>query len=272
MPTVIRPISLKASRRLNVLSRLPQKSGRSQKPIPQRIATKIIAAASRRANSRASSEPSISRPDARVPVVRTDSMATGSTRAGGGGWPFRRANARAKTRRRMIHGSIRTAAIRMMPRKAGTAPGGSCAIACTSILAPATSITRVIGTPSRSTLSISTIRMAPRQAPAMRPRPPRMLAPPMITAAMTISSLPWPYWLCTPLSWAMFMRPARVAHRQQIAADRIGLVAPARAREHEAADDRDDGEHEDLVVEAETVRDAEREERILLLGGETDVH
>ncbi len=64
---------------------------------------------------------------------------------------------------------------------------------------------------------------------------------------------------------------AGIAGRQQVAADRIGLVAPARAREDEAADDRDDGEHDDLVVEAEAVRCAEREERIVLLGGKADV-
>ena len=66
----------------------------------------------------------------------------------------------------MIQGSISTAASRIRPRKAGTAPGGSWAIACTSIIVPPTSMVRVIGTPSRSTLSISTIRIAPRQAPS----------------------------------------------------------------------------------------------------------
>ena len=73
-------------------------------------------------------------------------------------------------------------------------------------------IVRVIGTPSRSTLSISTVSTAPRQLPTTRPRPPRIEAPPMITAAITISSAPSPDCEVVPLSWATAMRPAIVAH------------------------------------------------------------
>src|SRR5215475_2863419 len=61
MPTAISPISLKASSRLKLLSRLPQKSGRRRKPTSQRMTTKITAAASRRASSRTIHAPSVSR-------------------------------------------------------------------------------------------------------------------------------------------------------------------------------------------------------------------
>ena len=84
-------------------------------------------------------------------------------------------------------------------------------MAWTSILIPPTSMVRVMGTPSRSTLSISTTSAAPMQAPSTRPRPPAMDAPPTMTAAMTISSAPWPYCEVMPLSWATFISPASVA-------------------------------------------------------------
>ena len=113
----------------------------------------------------------------------------------------------------MIQGSISTATSRIRPRKAGTAPGGREAMAWTCISWSPTLSVRVIGTPSRSTLSIRTTRIAPRQEPSTRPRPPMIEAPPTITAAMTISSAPRPYCEVTPLSWATFIRPASVAHK-----------------------------------------------------------
>ena len=48
-----------------------------------------------------------------------------------------------------------------------------------------------------------------------RPRPPRMEAPPMITAAMTMSSAQKPAWAVTPLSWAIAIRPASVAQSEE---------------------------------------------------------
>ena len=71
----------------------------------------------------------------------------------------------------VAQGSISTAPTSKSPRKAGTAPGGNCATAPISIGTPPTSMTRVIGTPSRSTLSISTVSAAPRHEPRTRPRP-----------------------------------------------------------------------------------------------------
>jgi hypothetical protein len=117
------------------------------------------------------------------------------------------------TLRRISHGSISTAMSRIRPRKAGTAPGGSCDMACTSMSTPPTLMMRVVGTPSRSTLSISTTMAAPSTEPSTRPRPPRMEAPPTITAAMTISSAPKPDWDVIPLSWATAMSAAMVAQR-----------------------------------------------------------
>ncbi len=80
----------------------------------------------------------------------------------------------------------------MKPSAAGTAPGGNCATAATSIFSPPTSITRVIGTPSRSTLSIRPTKITPMQEPSIRPRPPVIAAPPTMTEAMAISSAPSP--------------------------------------------------------------------------------
>ena len=71
---------------------------------------------------------------------------------------------------------------------AGTAPAGSEKIACTLTGSPLIISMRVIGRPSRRTLLMSTVRSAPMKLPMTRPRPPRIDAPPMITAAMTISS------------------------------------------------------------------------------------
>ena len=72
--------------------------------------------------------------------------------------------------------------------KAPTAPAGSEKIACTCTGSPLTMNVRVIGRPSRRTLLISTTRSTPMKLPMMRPRPPRMEAPPMMTAAMTNNS------------------------------------------------------------------------------------
>ena len=99
-----------------------------------------------------------------------------------------RPEARPARCRRMMNGSISTATIRRTPRKAGTAPAGSVKIAWTCTSSPSTMSVRVIGKPSRSTLLISTTSSAPRKLPRTRPRPPRIEAPPMMTAAMTISS------------------------------------------------------------------------------------
>ena len=82
--------------------------------------------------------------------------------------------------------------MRIRPRNAGTAPGGICAMAWTSMSWPPILTMRVVGIPSRSTLSISTTRIAPRTEPNTRPRPPRMLAPPTMTEAITTSSAPKP--------------------------------------------------------------------------------
>ena len=111
---------------------------------------------------------------------------------GGGGRPRSRAHSRGTTRRRTSQGSISTATISTTPRKAGTAPGGNCATAATSIFSPPTSMMRVIGTPSRSTLSIRPMSTAPRHEPITRPRPPKIAAPPTTTAAMAMSSAPMP--------------------------------------------------------------------------------
>ena len=58
-----------------------------------------------------------------VPWVRGASIATVPTSTGGGSVPRRRASRRGISLRRMIQGSISTAASRIRPRKAGTAPG-----------------------------------------------------------------------------------------------------------------------------------------------------
>ena len=47
-----------------------------------------------------------------------------------------------------------------------------------------------------------------------RPRPPRIDAPPMMTAAMTISSALRPDWAVTPLSCVIAIRPATVAQSE----------------------------------------------------------
>ena len=80
----------------------------------------------------------------------------------GGGRPRSRAHARPSMRRRISHGSISTATIRMTPRNAGTAPGGSARSPRPPSPRRRPRMMRVIGTPSRSTLSISTTRIAPR--------------------------------------------------------------------------------------------------------------
>ena len=98
-----------------------------------------------------------------MPWVRGASIAIAPTSTGGGSVPRSRASSRGISLRRMIQGSISTAASRIRPRKAGTAPGGREAIAWTCISWLPTLSVRVIGTPSRSTLSISTTRTAPRQ-------------------------------------------------------------------------------------------------------------
>ena len=114
-------------------------------------------------------------------------------------------------RRRTSHGSISTAMIRMTPRKAGTAPGGNCETAATSIFSSPTWMMRVIGTPSRSTLSIRPTRMAPRHDPITRPRPPKIAVPPTITDAMTTSSTPKPDSGSASLFCATFISPAVTA-------------------------------------------------------------
>ena len=88
----------------------------------------------------------------------------------------------------MRYGSISTATIKSSPRNTGTAPTGSEKTALTAISSSPIWMVRVIGQPSRSTLSSSTTSMAPRHEPKTRPRPPRIEAPPMITAAITVSS------------------------------------------------------------------------------------
>ena len=112
----------------------------------------------------------------------------------------------------MMKGSISTAMTRIRPRNAGTAPAGNWLGAFTVTSSPSTLMVRVVGQPSRSTLLISTVSTAPRQLPITRPLPPRIEAPPMITAAITMSSALRPNCDVTPLSWAMAMRPASVAH------------------------------------------------------------
>ena len=82
-------------------------------------------------------------------------------------------------------------------------------------------IVRVVGMPSRSSLSISTMRIAPSTEPMIRPRPPRMLVPPTITAAITISSAPKPAWLSVPFAWATASRPAITAHMAEITKARM---------------------------------------------------
>ena len=99
--------------------------------------------------------------------------------------------------------------------KAGTAPAGSENTAWTWTSSPSTMTVRVIGRPSRSTLLISTTRRAPMKLPMTRPRPPRIEAPPMITAAMTISSALRPPCGEVPLSCATAIRPATVAQSEE---------------------------------------------------------
>ena len=181
-------------------------------PASHSSATSTMASASRLAKNlprpRAVSALSL----AMVPRVWAPSMATPPlSTGGGGGLPRIHAQSRAGTWRRMIKGSMSTAMSRITPRKAGTAPAGSWLRAFTVISWPSTTMVRVVGQPSRSTLLMRTVSSAPRQLPMTRPRPPRMEAPPMITAAMTISSALRPNWEVTPLSWAMAMSPASVA-------------------------------------------------------------
>ncbi len=125
------------------------------------------------------------------------------------------------SRRRRTQGSISTASSSISPRKAGTAPGGSWAIPWTAISLPPITIVRVAGMPSRSSLSISTIRSAPSAEPTIRPRPPRMLVPPTITEAITISSAPKPAWLSVPLACATESRPAITAVSAEITKARM---------------------------------------------------
>ena len=205
-------ISVKASSSVKELSSEPQKSGRSASPATHRATASMMAAASRRARKARSPVAPTPRASDPAPRVCTPTMAASPrSGAGGAGLPVSRAQIRAAPPPLIAQGSISTAPSRIRPRKAGTAPGGSCAVPCTSILMPATSTMRTVGTPSRSTLSISTTSAAPMQAPITRPRPPAIEAPPTITAAMTISSAPWPYWEVMPLSWATFISPASVA-------------------------------------------------------------
>ena len=56
---------------------------------------------------------------------------------------------------------------------------------------------------------------------------------------------------------------AGILGRQRVAADGVGLVAPTGAGQDDAAHDRDQDEDQDLVVEAERVALAQREEREL---------
>ena len=79
-----------------------------------------------------------------MPLVCAPSMATPPISSGGGaGSPRRRAHSRPSALRRISQGSTSTATIRMRPRKAGTAPGGSCATACIFISTSSTSTMRV---------------------------------------------------------------------------------------------------------------------------------
>jgi hypothetical protein len=73
-------------------------------------------------------------------------------------------------------------------------------------------VVRVIGKPSRNTLLIRTVSRAPMKLPITRPRPPRMEAPPMMTAAITISSALRPDCGEVPLSCVTAIKPAMVAH------------------------------------------------------------
>ena len=173
----------------------------------------MMASASRRARNLPNPDAVNALSLAIEPLVWAPSRATPPiSTAGGGGRPRSHAQRRATTRRRTTYGSISTATSRSRPRKTGTAPTGSEETAFTFTSTPLIIIVRVIGTPSRRTLSISTITSAPRQLPITRPRPPRIDAPPMITDAITISSALRPAWEVAPLSWAIAIRPAIVAH------------------------------------------------------------
>ena len=192
-----------------------------------------------------------------------------------------RPQTRRYARRRTSHGSISTATISTTPRKAGTAPGGNCATAETSIFSPPTSMMRVTGTPSRSTLSIRPMKIAPRHEPMTRPRPPKIAAPPTITEAMAMSSAPMPKVGSASLLCATFINPAShgaqrgqdigahaheagvdagVARRLLVAARRVGRPAERRIGEGDRRDRRNDQEDDDLIVEAERVDFAEAEE------------
>ena len=176
-------------------------------------ATRIIASASRRARNLPKPFAVRALSLAMVPRVWAPSMAMPPDSGGGGGaLPRSHAHNRAGTWRLMIKGSISTAMTRMRPRKAGTAPAGNWLVAFTVMSTPSTLMTRVVGQPSRNTLLIRTVSTAPRQLPITRPLPPRIEAPPIMTEAITMSSALRPNCEVTPLSWAMAMSPASVAH------------------------------------------------------------
>ena len=61
---------------------------------------------------------------------------------------------------------------------------------------------------------MSPTRMAPRHDPTIRPRPPKIAAPPTITDEMTISSTPKPDNGSASLFCATFMSPAVTAHSE----------------------------------------------------------
>ena len=141
---------------------------------------------------------------------------------------------------------------------------------------------RVIGTPSRNTLSIRPTRIAPRHDPITRPRPPKIAVPPTITEAMTIE-------LGAETECRVGILALREIHQSGgdgakrgqhvgahankagvdagvaggllVAAGRIGRPAIGRIGESDGADRRDDDEDDDLIVEAERVDLADAEER-----------
>ena len=167
------------------------------------------------------------------------------------------------------------------PRKAGTAPGGNCATAATSIFSPPTSMMRVIGTPSRSTLSIRPMNTAP-EARADHPAAPAedrraadhhrgdgdefgadavgrigVLALRDVHQARDDGAQ-------RGQDVGAHAHEARVdagvARRLLVAAGGVGRPADRRVGERHGGDRRDHQENDDLVVEAQRVVLAEPEE------------
>ena len=216
-PTASRAISVNASRIANELSSdapeiRPQRRSRPATARPSAAPPPRRAAPEERASPRAS-QPRAPAPRRRASARRRSPTPPRSRRRrrrrARAAAPTTRASTAAADRPRLDQHRRRAGSCRGTP---GTAPRGNCAIDCTSIFSPPTSTMWVIGTPSRSTLSISTDE---RRAQARAEHPPapagdrrrRRRSPRRSRSAprpaRTARSM--------PLSCATFISPAMVA-------------------------------------------------------------